>query len=156
MDAFTGQRGDDGLGRLGPTSATWRCTRRALPAVGNGGGLFAYSIPETYPYDDDTHRQLLADQPRSEYARPLWEKRLEDDGIETWEEDFANPGTPIRSDAGTKAGVGIEFNAITFSGQSQGLAPDVRGFAIGNRGDTFVSSVTGQTFSVRVRNSQPG
>ena len=47
--------------------------------------------------------------------------------------------TPAR-----RTGVGIDFNAITFSGQDQGIGQNVRGFAIGNRGDTFVDPVTGQ------------
>ena len=146
VDAFTGAQ-EVRIGAFGATVGDIAMhPRGALPAVGNGGGLFGYSIPDLYPYDDDTTGNYWQINPGLNTPANLGEA-LEDDGIETYEEDPANPGTEIRSDAGTKAGVGIDFNAITFSGQQQGLSNNVQGFAIGNRGDTYVSPVTGQSYS---------
>ena len=70
--------------------------RGALPAVGNGGGLFAYSIPQTVPRDDTTTGNYWQINPGLNTPANLGEE-LEDDEIETYEEDPANPGTEIRS-----------------------------------------------------------
>ena len=149
VDAFTGAQ-ETRIGYFGATVSDIAMHPRGYnPATddGNDGGLFAYSIPDTYPHDDeftgnywqinpglDTQLNVAADIGAN----------VGDDGIETYEEDPTDPGTEIRSDVGTDEGVGIDFNALTFSGQDQGLDDEVRGFAVGNRGDTYVDPITGQ------------
>jgi len=146
VDAFTGQV-ESRIGAFGARVGDIAMhPQGALPAVGNGGGLFAYSIPQApLAQTDATTGNYWQINPGLNTPATLGEN-LGDDDIETYELDPANPGTAIPAGNG-KDGVGIRFNAITFSGQSQGIGQNVRGFAIGNRGDTFVDPVTGQTIS---------
>ncbi len=133
VDAFTGQQ-ETSVGAFGAyVQDVAMHPRGALPAVGNGGGLFAYSIPQRYPYDDDRTGGYWQVNPSLNTPANLGEE-IEDDGIETYEEDITDPGTEIRAGA-DEDGVGIRFNALTFSKEE--VDNTVRGFAIGNRGDVY-------------------
>jgi len=135
VDAFTGQL-ETRVGAFGAhVGDVAMHPRGQLPAVGNGGGLFAYSIPQTYPYDDAATGNYWQINPSLATPATLGEE-IGDDEIETYVEDITDPGNEIEAGP-DEDGVGVRFNAITFSGQDQGLGTNVRGFAIGNRGDVY-------------------
>ncbi len=153
VDAFTGAT-ESRIGAFGAAVGDIAMhPQGALPAVGNAGGLFGFSIPQTGPQNDKTSAIYWQVNPGLNTPATLGEA-VGDSGIETWEEDPTKAGTAIRAGNG-KDGVGIRFNAVTFSGQSQSLGANVRGFAVGNRGDVFIDPVTGQTFSGALRIPSP-
>ncbi len=153
VDAHTGQL-ETRIGAFGANVGDVAMhPRGALPAVGNGGGLFTFSIPETIPHDDSTTGNYWQINPSLNTPGALGEF-VDDDEIETYEEDIRNPGDEIEAGP-NQNGVGIDFNAITFSGQDQDLGLNVRGFAIGNRGDTTYDLVSGQFTSDAYRIPNP-
>ncbi len=110
--------------------------RGSVPAVGNGGGLFAYSIPENYLLRDEENSGIYWQINPALGPTQIGEE-LEDDDVDTFEEDRNAPGTEDDID------VGMLYNAIAFSGPE--TDPNrVRGFAVGNRADQTVDNPTGQ------------
>jgi hypothetical protein len=145
VDPFTGQMET----RIGAFSANVGDVamhpRGGSPGVGNEGGLFAYSIPETNPFDDTTTGHYWQVNPGLPTPNELGVD-LGDDGVDTYIEDPANPGNSIRArQGGAQNGVGMSYNAITFNNQEQDS--QVRGYAIGTRGDVFVDPFTGELTS---------
>lgn len=103
-----------------------------LDVVGGAGqmglqrGLFGLTIDQINPPTDATSGNLLHIDP-SVLGGDL-DVGIGDDGIETFMEDPLNPGVAVPAD------VGVLFNALTFT-TAESDASQVRGFAIGNRGD---------------------
>ena len=61
---------------------------------------------------------------------------MSDDGVETYVEDPANPGTAERAPVGTNNdGVGISYNAVAY--RSTANSQFFNGFAVGTRNDSF-------------------
>lgn len=146
VDAFTGQL-ETRIGVFGANVGDVAMHPRGWVRANNGGGLFAYSIPETLPHDDDSTGLYWQINPSLDTPDALGEEIGEDE-IETYEEDITDPGNEIEAGP-NQDGVGVDFNAITFSGQDLNPDPNsyVRGFAIGNRGDTTYDLETGQFIS---------
>ncbi|MDP7016121.1 MAG: pre-peptidase C-terminal domain-containing protein [Pirellulaceae bacterium] len=92
-----------------------------------GGNLFAFTTPETGANDANTGNYLRID-PRSLTTTNL-ATNLGDDGIDTFINDPANPGTAIKPN--NTQGVGIHFNAIDYANFGFGVS----GWGVGNRGD---------------------
>jgi len=153
VDAHTGQL-ETRIGAFGANVGDVAMhPRGAVPAVGNGGGLFTFSVPETIPHDDSTTGNYWQINPSLNTPGTLGEF-IDDDEIETYEEDITDPGNEIEAGP-NQDGVGVDFNAITFSGQDQDMGLNVRGFAIGNRGDTTYDLVSGQFISDAYRIPNP-
>ncbi|MCU0870776.1 MAG: pre-peptidase C-terminal domain-containing protein, partial [Pirellulaceae bacterium] len=146
VDAYTGQL-ETRIGALG-----WNVGDLASHPQGSltDGGLFAFSIwePSTSPAgqpattDANTGNYVQIDPGRLPAAGSNSINLATspgDDEIVTYVSDPANPGTPVV--ANNKAGVGVLFNALTFT-NPEASAGSVRGFAVGNRGDAADAATT--------------
>jgi hypothetical protein len=145
VDPFTGQV-ETRIGAFGANVGDIAMHPRG--ALG-GGGLFAYRIPDSvFPTDDVNTGEYWQIDPGT-LTSPTTGANLGaligDAGIETYNEDPATPGAEIRSGFNNKNGVGVLFEAMTFSNAA--VDNQVRGFAVGTRGDTFVDPNTGEVFS---------
>ena len=143
VDGFTGQQ-ETRIGAFGANVGDIALHPGGAVA---GGGLYAYSIPDnpTLWTDADTGNYWQID-PGSSTPAALG-ANLGDDGIVTYVEDATKAGKAIVANG--KAGVGVQFNAMTFN-NAETQALNVQGFAVGNRGDTIVDPITGQVFSTAV------
>lgn len=142
VDPFTGQL-ETRIGAFGASVSDIALDPRGMNTAtgGNDGGIFAYAIPQTGALNDDTVGNYIQINPGSATPATLGVD-LGNVGLETYEEDPNNLGDEVRSG---DDGVGVFFHAITFNTQES--SQNVRGFAIGTRGDTFVDPVTGTVTS---------
>jgi len=153
VDAFTGQQ-ETRIGAFGASVGDIALHPGGLvPSIagGNDGGIFGYSIPDDpTQWTDANVGHYWQVNPGLDTPGALGFD-VGDDDIETYIIDVANPGKAIQANG--KNGVGVRFNAMTFSNQENSL--NVRGFAIGDRGDTYVDPDTGQVTSLALGVSNP-
>jgi len=137
-DAFTGQA-ESRIGAFGANVGDIALDPRGAVT---GGGLFAYSIPDDpAQWTDAATGNYWQIDPGSATPANLG-TNVGDDGTVTYMADAAGKEVIVNG----KAGIGVQFNAMTFNNEET-QAASVQGFAIGNRGDTYVDPVTGQVFS---------
>ncbi len=102
-------------------------------AIRPDGNIYGFSVTEQNPDNGNIGNYHLID-PQSLATQAL-STNSGDDGIQTFQEDPANPGTVLDTDDG------VLFQGITFGP----LDSAIRGFAIGNRGLLAPLGVQGPT-----------
>lgn len=103
-------------------------------AMRGDGNLFAFSLgPDNFngPINDATTGTYIQIDSATGAAT-----KLSDDGVETYVEDPANPGTAERAPVGqNNDGVGISYNAIAY--RSRANSQFFNGYVVGTRNDSF-------------------
>jgi len=139
VDPLTGER-ETRIGQFGARVDDIAMDPRGIRAnIGNEGGIFGFSIPDDpATWTDATQGHYWQINPALNTPTSLG-MDLGDDGIATYRADPMNPQTPILADnpyTNSKAGVGISFNAVTFTAPER-QENRVHGFAVGNRMDSW-------------------
>jgi hypothetical protein len=166
VDAFTGQL-ESNIGAVFHALGDIAMHPQGNVANGNNGGLFGFSTRDVVsPVDgsvtsylniDPTLRAPLTLSTDASVGRYIQINPGQPpaggtvnlgfdagpNGIQTYQVDPANTAQSIRSNG--KAGIGLFFQALTFNNET--TSENVRGFAIGTRGDTYIDPVTGETTS---------
>ncbi|MCL4201298.1 MAG: pre-peptidase C-terminal domain-containing protein [Pirellulaceae bacterium] len=170
VDPFTGQV-ESNIGVVNAPLGDIAMHPQGLANVGgatnNGGGLFGYSTPYIFDPVDDSLSNFVSVSPTNRAglfnptdgnvgnyiqvnpgANPAnLGNNVGNSGIETYEADPANLAQE------TDSNVGVFFHALTFNNQE--THTNVRGFAIGTRGDTYIDPVTGDVTSTALNIPNP-